>query len=220
MATTIRRRSLLGPLAAAVVASVPVAAGAHATVAQGDTVVNSAKGFIGCLSDEAWTQSNFPIYCLAMQVPSTGPDAGHLTTDAWTCRYSDSGAALSIGHRVLSASALKVRADGSFTFAAHLPGMGQVSVVGAGGAHGVEAEPITRVIGPTGYRPQGYTLASPTAGLTNYGLDPTTLLGPSGLTSGPSPTLISASINGHLQDELIGTVWRGLASGEWDFETC
>jgi hypothetical protein len=97
--------------------------------------------------------------------------------------------------------------------------MGRILVVGSGGPHDAAAEPITRVVGPTGYRPQGYTLVSPTDGLTNYEVDPADALGPNGVTKS-GPTLQDGRVNGHGQDDLIGSVWRGPTSGEWDVGSC
>lgn len=184
-------------------------------------MANSTKGLIGCLSAGTFQQPKFTIYCLDVQVPSSGADAGRLITDAWTCRYSDSTQYVPANHGVLSPAALKVSPDGSFTFSAHLSGIGQVSVTGAGrGVHDAYAAPYYRLVGPQGdgYRPQGYTLVSPKNGLTTYGVDPTFGLDPSPV--GPTPELIAASVNGQPQYQLIGTVWGALTSGEWDFTGC
>ena len=215
-------------IAATTIAATGAARAAQSSPPKYGTIANSAKGLIGCLSAGAFRQPKFTIYCLAMQVPSSGAEVGRLTTDAWTCRYSDNSQFVSAAHAVLSPSALKVSPDGSFTFSAHLPGIGQVSVVGAGnGVHDAHAAPYTRLIGPPGdgYRPQGYTLVSPKSGLTTYGLDPPYALGPFALDPNPAsyaltPELMFASVNGQRQDRLIGTIWRAPTSGEWDFDSC
>lgn len=216
------RWPLLGLLAAAVVTPMVALPAAQADPPQGGTIVNSPKGFIGCLSTGTWTDRRFTIYCLAAQVPSTGRDAGRLVTNAWSCRYSssDGSVAFTAADAILPSTALRVRRDGSFTFSARVPHLGRVSVTAVGGKLDDVAESSMRVTSPDGYRPQGYTLASPTQGLTTY-LPPWLYqLPPTPVTDGPTPRLVSASVNGLDQDELVGTVWQTPTSGEWDVETC
>jgi hypothetical protein len=204
---------------AAVVVLTAAPPGAHAAAPQTQPVANSAKGFVGCVSAQAWKQSTFTVYCLALQVPSAGTAAGRLTANAWRCRYTSSGPAFSASRVVLPSSALTVRKDGSFAFSSRLPAIGRISVAASGGEAENYAAPTTRLIGPQGdgYRPQGYTLASPTRALTVYGIDHT-LEG--SVTRGSGSEFVSATVNGQRQDELIGAAWDASTSGEWDFDTC
>jgi hypothetical protein len=214
------RPSLLS-VPAAVLTAVVVGSGAHAAPVQGATLTNSPKGFIGCLSEGPVSSPTSTVYCVAMQVPSSGAEAGRLSTDAWVCRYTMSGGTLlSDRHVVLAPSKLQVRPNGSFAFTGRLPGIGLLSIVASGGESEPYAAPPERVDSAAGPRqPQGYTLVSPADGLSTYRPDLLYPLPPTPLTD-PRNHLVSASVGGHRQSTLFGSVWHSPTSGEWDFESC
>lgn len=166
-------------------------------------VVNSPKGFIGCVSEYRAQH----MYCFVTQVLSRGAEAGQLTLTSWVC--NEPGRQDLTSSVPLRRSALRVSGDGSFIFVAnHVPGMGRVVVKGTGeGVH----EPAVAQGDPMFFWPQGFRLVSPTLGLTLYVLDDNTI---------PGPHLTTASVGGVSQAYLFGVVWASSTSGEWDAKLC
>src|SRR5437879_3240963 len=87
-------------------------------------VVQSATGFIGCVDPGFTPGVTTNVYCFVAQPLSGGPGAGSLAVQAWTLAATTPATVTTDEQVTVSASALQVGADGSFTFAVDLPKMG------------------------------------------------------------------------------------------------